>query len=32
MQCWWAYMADLMRTNEEGEPVAIVLDPVFYMK
>ena len=32
MQRWWVYMADLMRTNEEGEPVAIVLDPVFYMK
>ena len=29
---WWAYMADIMRTNEKSEPVAIPLDRVFYMK
>jgi L-rhamnose mutarotase len=32
MQRWWAYMADIMRTNEKSEPVAIPLDSVFYMK
>ena len=32
MQRWWAYMADIMRTNEKSEPVAIPLDCVFYMK
>jgi L-rhamnose mutarotase len=32
MQRWWAHMADIMRTNEKNEPVAIPLDSVFYMK
>ena len=32
MQRWWAYMAGLMRTNDKGQPVAIPLDSVFYMK
>ena len=32
MQRWWAYMADIMRTNEKREPVAIPLNSVFYMK
>jgi L-rhamnose mutarotase len=32
MQRWWAHMADIMRTNEKHEPVAIPLDSVFYMK
>jgi L-rhamnose mutarotase len=32
MQRWWAHMADIMRTNERREPVAIPLDSVFYMK
>ena len=32
MQRWWAYMADLMQTNEKNQPIAIPLDPMFYMK
>jgi L-rhamnose mutarotase len=32
MQRWWAHMADIMRTNDKNEPVAIPLDSVFYMK
>ncbi|MGB8315041.1 MAG: L-rhamnose mutarotase [Aestuariivirga sp.] len=32
MQRWWAYMADLMRTNEKNQPVAIPLNSVFYMR
>lgn len=32
MQRWWAYMADLMQTNEKNQPITIPLDPMFYMK
>ena len=32
MQRWWAHMADIMRTNEESEPVAIPLTPVFHLE
>lgn len=31
MQRWWAHMADIMRTNERNEPVAVPLEPVFWM-
>ncbi|MEV8467236.1 L-rhamnose mutarotase [Fluviibacterium sp. DFM31] len=31
MQRWWAHMADLMRTHEDNEPVAVPLVPVFHM-
>jgi L-rhamnose mutarotase len=31
MQRWWAHMADIMRTNEKSEPVAIPLETVFHM-
>ena len=31
MQKWWAYMADIMATNERNEPVAVPLTPVFHM-
>jgi L-rhamnose mutarotase len=31
MQRWWAHMADIMRTNEMNEPVAIPLTSVFHM-
>ncbi len=31
MQKWWAYMADVMATNEKHEPVVIDLRPVFHM-
>ncbi len=32
MQKWWAHMADIMRTNDKNEPIAIPLESVFYMK
>ena len=28
---WWAYMADLMRTNPDNSPVSVDLEEVFYM-
>lgn len=31
MQKWWAYMADIMATNEKNEPLSEDLRPVFHM-
>ena len=31
MQKWWAYMSDIMETNEDLSPVSIPLTEVFYM-
>ncbi|GAB3010212.1 L-rhamnose mutarotase [Niabella terrae] len=31
MQRWWAYMADIMDTNEDHSPVSLPLQEVFYM-
>ena len=31
VQRWWAYMADLMETNEDLSPVSIPLEEVFHM-
>lgn len=31
MQKWWTHMADLMRTQDDNEPVAVPLVPVFHM-
>ncbi len=31
MQRWWTYMADLMRTNADGSPVAEALPCLFHM-
>jgi L-rhamnose mutarotase len=31
MKKWWAYMADIMETHADNEPVSVVLTPVFYM-
>lgn len=31
MQKWWAYMADLMETNAENEPISTPLKTVFHM-
>lgn len=31
MQKWWAYMADIMETHPDNEPVAVPLIPMFYM-
>jgi L-rhamnose mutarotase len=32
MQRWWAYMADLMETKPDNEPVALPLETVFHMQ
>jgi len=32
MQRWWAYMKDIMQTNEDNSPIAIDLKEVFYLK
>ena len=29
---WWAFMADLMRTNDDNSPVSVKLDEVFFME
>jgi len=29
---WWAFMADIMKTNPDNSPVAIQLEEVFYME
>ena len=29
---WWAFMADIMKTNPDNSPVSIPLDEVFYME
>jgi L-rhamnose mutarotase len=31
VQKWWAYMADIMETNEDHSPVTIPLKEVFYL-
>jgi len=31
MQRWWAYMADIMVTTPDNQPVAVPLTPVFHM-
>lgn len=28
---WWAYMADIMETNEDNSPVSIPLKKVFHL-
>jgi L-rhamnose mutarotase len=32
VQKWWAYMADIMETNEDNSPVSIPLPQVFFME
>jgi L-rhamnose mutarotase len=32
MQKWWAYMADIMETHPDNEPVATPLKTVFHME
>jgi L-rhamnose mutarotase len=29
---WWAYMRDLMLTNEDNSPLALQLQEVFYLE
>lgn len=31
MQKWWAYMKDIMETNDDNSPVSIPLKEVFYL-
>jgi L-rhamnose mutarotase len=31
MQKWWAYMSDIMETNEDHSPVSIPLKELFYL-
>ena len=31
MQRWWAFMKDIMETNEDNSPVSIPLEDVFYL-
>jgi L-rhamnose mutarotase len=32
MRCWWDYMADIMATHPNHEPVAVPLVTVFHME
>ena len=31
MQRWWAYMADIMATNDRNDPLAVPLETVFHL-
>ena len=31
MQRWWAYMADIMETHSNNEPIAKTLQPLFHL-
>ena len=31
MKKWWAYMKDIMETNDDNSPVSIPLEEVFYL-
>lgn len=32
VQKWWAYMADIMKTNNDHSPVTTAMEEVFYME
>ena len=32
VQKWWAYMADVMKTNPDNSPVSVELEEVFFME
>ncbi len=32
MKKWWAYMKDMMETNEDNSPVSVGLKEVFYLQ
>ncbi len=32
VQRWWAYMADLMETNQDNSPVSLPLEPMFFLE
>jgi len=31
MKKWWSYMKDMMETNEDGSPVSVRMNEVFYL-
>jgi L-rhamnose mutarotase len=31
MKKWWAYMKDIMETNDDNSPVSLSLEEVFYL-
>ena len=31
MKKWWSYMKDMMETNEDGAPVSVRMNEVFYL-
>ena len=32
VQKWWAFMADIMKTNSDNSPIVVELEEVFYME
>ncbi|MBN2635584.1 MAG: L-rhamnose mutarotase [Prolixibacteraceae bacterium] len=32
VQKWWAFMADIMKTNPDNSPVSVELEEVFFME
>ncbi|HPR33593.1 MAG TPA: L-rhamnose mutarotase [Prolixibacteraceae bacterium] len=32
VQKWWAFMADIMKTNPDNAPVSVALEEVFFME
>lgn len=32
VQKWWAYMADIMKTNPDNSPISMELEEVFYLE
>jgi L-rhamnose mutarotase len=32
VQKWWAFMADIMKTNQDNSPVSVTLKEVFYIE
>jgi len=32
VQKWWAFMADIMKTNSDNSPVSVELEEVFYLE
>ncbi|WP_319481497.1 L-rhamnose mutarotase [uncultured Draconibacterium sp.] len=32
VQKWWAFMKDIMETNEDNSPVSVTLEEVFYLE
>ncbi|PTN09201.1 L-rhamnose mutarotase [Mangrovibacterium marinum] len=32
VQKWWAFMADVMKTNPDNSPVSVPLEELFYME